>query len=101
MKHKKKSYLDCKRERYSIYEDAQTPEGSLNFVPACSRQLVRLPLFLVANELLFLCSKTNSRTVEEVRRRELRFDNRSICGKNISNSNKQTKQTRKSFTLGG
>lgn len=69
MKHKKKSYLDCKRERYSIYEDAQTPEGSLNSVPACSRQLVRLPLFLVANELLFLCSKTNSRTVEEVRRR--------------------------------
>lgn len=53
MKHKKKSYLDCKRERYSIYEDAQTPEGSLNSVPACSRQLVRLPLFLVANELLF------------------------------------------------
>lgn len=53
--------LDCKRERH-IFDTTmmRTSDSSLEFVPVCSRQLVKLPLFLVADELLFWLTNSNS-----------------------------------------
>lgn len=56
----KKIKLDCKRERH-IFDTTmmRTWDSSLEFVPVCSRQLVKLPLFLVADELLFWLTNSN------------------------------------------
>lgn len=62
----------------------------LNSVSACSRQLVRLPLFLVANELLFLC-RTDIWTVGGG---VSRISDELICGKRYIKKENQTNKTK-------
>lgn len=83
----------------------RTWDSSLEFVPVCSRQLVKLPLFLVANELLFWLPNSNRGRNGRVARGEdttkfgdhprEQLPNIKIKIQNLENFRRQ-----KSFTLG-